>query len=100
MKTKEYTFCSLIIVILLVVLLPSCTKYGCPAANNPVDYAALSNPMEAQVKKKQKRTHNEFTGLVQDKNGRAISKRKAKRNAKKRKNTPNKRKKKVDRSKL
>ncbi len=99
MKTKKYTFCSVIIAILLSVVLSSCAKHGCPAANNPVDYAALTNPMEAQANNQKKHKYNQYTGLYQDSKGKAQSKKAAKKAAKKRKST-SKRKKKVDRSKL
>lgn len=99
MRKKINIPCLLAVLILLIIALPSCAKYGCPAANNPVDYAALTNPMEAELKKKKKNQYNQYTGLQQNNKGKAQSKRAAKRAAKK-SNSKKKRKKKVDRSKL
>ncbi len=99
MNSKKYTFCSLFIAILLTIVLSSCNRYGCPAANNPVDYAAIINPMEAEAKKKDGKVVNQYTGRIQNGNGKAQSQRKTRKQQKKRKKTPNK-KKKVNRKNL
>lgn len=100
MKTKRYTFCCLFIAIFLLILLPSCNRYGCPAANSPVDYVALINPMEAKAKKKDGKVVNQYTGRIQNGSGKEERAKKTNKKAKKRKNTAKKRKKKVNRKNL
>lgn len=98
MRIKKPTFRCLIIAIFLLIILPSCNRYGAPSANNQVDYVGITNPMEAKIKKKEKYTYNEYTGLYQNSRGKAQSKRKTKKQAKKRQKV--KKKKKVKRKNL